>query len=120
MLSRYLIDDIQPTLQLNIHNSSTLVYIAPTSANKQAFRRAIDDLKSYDAPGDQWMVEEVSVVAVIGNLITDDHTAVLRALLHAQVEPQAFGYSINGASVVVIRPDHIDVALNAIHQLIVS
>lgn len=117
LLSQRLNDDIQPTLQMELRAESMAVYIAPTSANREAFFNLVDFLRTSDANPD-WQVEAVMVIAVIGALRVEDHLAVFKALIKAEITPSAFGQGPRGALVLALRPDEAERALNAIHYLI--
>lgn len=117
LFSTYLSDDIQPTLQVGMNASNVLVYVSPTSANKEAFRQAVQRLQS-DPTSEDWRIHEVTVIAVIGNLILEDNIAILRALSRVHVIPEACGNGLQGAAVVVVPPEKADLALNSIHELI--
>lgn len=117
LFSMYLSDDIQPTLQVGMNASNVLVYVSPTSANKEAFRQAVQRLQS-DPTSEDWRIHEVTVIAVIGNLILEDNIAILRALSRVNVIPEACGNGFQGAAIVVVPPEKADLALNSIHELI--
>lgn len=116
LFSTYLSDDIQPTLQIGINTSNMLVYVSPTSANREFFRQAIQRLKN-DAFREGWRIQEVMVIAVIGNLILEDNISILRALAGTEAPAEAFGQGASGTAIVVVPPDKADVALNSIHSL---
>ncbi len=116
LFSTFISDDIQPTLQLGINASTMLIYVAPTSANQELFRQAVQRLKN-DATSNDWRIQEVMVIAVIGNLILEDNIAILRALARAEVSAEAFGQGPSGAALVVVPPERADAALSSIHNL---
>lgn len=117
LFSTYLSDDIQPTLHIGLNASNLLVYVSPTSANKEDFRQAIQRLQS-DTASEEWRIQEVIVIAVIGNLILEDNLALLRALSRVHVSAEAFGSGSQGAAIVVVKTEKADLALNSIHDLI--
>lgn len=117
LLSQYLNDDLQPALQIDVNAGNTIIYVAPTSANQEAFYNCIDHLKSYDN-GDEWEADKVTVIAVIGSLTLQHHIEILRALAKAKITPEAFGQGQTGVFLLVVAPDDSVKALNSIHALI--
>src|SRR5690606_19744803 len=75
LFSQYLSDDIYPTLQVETHTNAMLAYVAPTSANQNAFHNVILQLQNYDS-GDDWQVSQVTVIAVVGNPTIEEHVKV--------------------------------------------
>jgi aspartate kinase len=117
LISQYLNDDIQPTLEIATSAGDAVVYVAPTSANRDSFDQFIAALRTYDT-SHEWQIDEVTVIAVIGNLQTEDHIDVLRSLARADVVPSAFGQGMVGAFLLVVRPVEAEAAINSIHTLI--
>lgn len=117
LLSQYLSDDMHPTLQVEVHAKSVLVYVAPTSANQEAFFNCVEQLKNYDSGG-EWIVGEVTVIAAIGNLGIDEQVAILSVLADAAVRPYAIGQGPNGTFLMAVEPEIAHDALREIHTLI--
>lgn len=118
LLSQYLLEEIQPTLQVEAHSQSSLVYIAPTNANRAAFNNCIYQIKTYES-GDEWQVTEVVVVAVIGNLQLEDYVAVLRSLTTIGITPLTFGQGPGSVLLITVLPEEAHNVLVRIHSLIV-
>ena len=118
LLSQYLLDEIQPTLQVEAHSNSLLVYIAPTNANRAAFNNCIYQIKTYES-GDEWQVTEVVVIAVIGNLQLEDYVNVLRSLTSIEITPLAFGQGPDNVLLIAVTQEQSQTALTRIHSLIV-
>ena len=118
LISESLNDDIQPSLQIDVHAGSQIVYVAPTSANQDAFLGAIAQLGASDA-GSDWLVEEVTAIAVIGSLSPADYVNVLRALEKKHIAPAIFGVGHGGVFLLAVEPQHASTALSSIHKLII-
>ncbi|NJL94535.1 MAG: aspartate kinase [Anaerolineae bacterium] len=117
VLSSFLLDEIEPTLQAQTYGSSLLVYLVPTSANRFSFDSYLQQLRNYDT-GDDWRVNEVIILAVIGSLRLVDMAQVLTALAAANIQPIAFGQGQRGVFMVCITPQELNSALQTIHRLI--
>lgn len=117
LVSQHLHDDLQPSLQVDTHDGSLIVYIAPTSINQDTFYNTIEMLQNYD-DSDEWDVTRVKVVAVIGNLTITDHIYIMQALEDANLAPSAFGYGAHGSLLIALRPADAIAALTSIHKLI--
>ena len=117
LISQYINDDIQPTLQVDVHSGSHVVYVAPTSANQEKFHESIKHLQSYDS-GMAWQAESMTVIAVIGALNQDDHIEILKTLSKANIKPELFGSGSEGVFLLVVSADAAEAALNHLHKLI--
>lgn len=117
LISQYLNDDIQPSLQVDTYAGCRVVYVAPTTANPEDFFKGVDQLQQYDS-GDEWEVDQVTVVAVIGALTLEDHIMVFGVLAAAGITPLVIGQGSPDVLLLVVMPDQAETALNAVHTLI--
>jgi aspartate kinase len=117
IISQYLNDDIQPTLQTDAYAGTMIIYIAPTSANPSAFYSSIGQLQSYD-DSDEWQVDKVTVVAVVGMLKAQDMMEVLKGLHKAHLEPLAIAQGGQGVLLLAFDPDLATEAMRNIHKLV--
>ena len=117
LMSEALNDDIQPSMQLDAYAGSLIVYVAPTSANQDAFLDAVAQLKQSDVE-DEWQVTTVTAIAVIGSLSPADYADVLKALEKKHISPVSFGVGHGGVFLLALEPHQADAALNTIHKLI--
>jgi len=117
LISQHLNDDMQPSLQIDVYQGNLIVYVAPTSANKNAFYKVIEVLQNYEG-NDDWHVTKVTIIAVIGNLILEDHIQILSILNQHDIQPSAFGFGQNGTFLLALTPEDATLAMNHIHTLI--
>jgi aspartokinase len=117
LLAQYLNDEIQPTLQTDTYAGTMVVYVAPTSSNQESFYSAIQHLQSYDSDQD-WQVEQVMIIAVVGNLTLAEHMQILKQLHQAHLSPLAFGQGSQNVFLLVMENRHAAPAMQQIHKLI--
>jgi aspartate kinase len=117
LISISLNDDIQPSMQVEVYAGSLIMYVAPTSANQDAFLSAIEQLHQADADK-EWQISTVTAIAVIGNLTPADYLNVLRALDKKHIAPTVFGVGHGGVFLMAFDPSSAEMALNTIHKLI--
>jgi aspartate kinase len=117
LLAQYLNDDIQPTLQTDTYAGTMVVYVAPTSSNQESFYSAIQHLQSYDSDQD-WQVEQVMIIAVVGNLTLAEHVQILKHLHQAHLAPLAFGQGSQNVFLLIMENRHAAPAMQQIHKLI--
>lgn len=117
IISQFLNDEIQPTFQTDAHAGTMIIYVAPTSSNQESFYDCIEQLQSYDV-SDEWQVDKVTIVAVVGNLRAQDVMEVLKQLSKSHLEPLSIAQGSHGVLLLVFEPSVATEALRQIHKLV--